>query len=105
MGTRAAAEPGMAYSSSLEHLRDEIGRIDLLVRSQVARVRQVAGEEAWRGVVISEPEVDPVLARPLAQPLWDAAPPPPSLADAHALADRIAAAIAQRAARATVPLR
>jgi SpoVK/Ycf46/Vps4 family AAA+-type ATPase len=105
MATRAAAEPGAAYGSSLEHLCDEIGRVDLLVRGQVARVRQAAGEDAWRGVAISEPEVDALLARTLGQPPWDAAPSPPSLADAHALADRIAIAIQQRAARATVPLR
>src|SRR5262245_1918570 len=105
MATRAAAEPDAAYGSSQEHLCDEIGRVDLLVRSQVARVRQPAGEDAWRGVAISEPEVDALLARTLGQPPWDASPSPPSLGDAHALADRIALAIAQRAARTTVPLR
>ena len=63
MATRAAAETGAAYGSSLEHLCDEIRRVDLLVRGQIARVRQAAGEDAWRGVAISEPEVDALLAR------------------------------------------
>jgi SpoVK/Ycf46/Vps4 family AAA+-type ATPase len=101
----AAAERAVSYGSSLDHLRDELGRIDLLVRGQVVRARQATGDDAWRGVAISEPEVDALLARPLGQPPWDAASAPPSLADAHALADRIALAIEQRAARATVPLR
>src|SRR3954470_5965428 len=101
----AAAELAASDGSSLDHLRDELGRIDLLVRGPGVRARQATGDDAWRGVAISEPEVDALLARPLGQPPWDAASAPPSLADAHALADRIAVAIEQRAARATVPLR
>src|SRR5690242_13172198 len=95
----AAAELTASYGSSLEHLRDELGRIDLLVRGQVVRARQATGDDAWRGVAISEPEVDALLARPLGQSPWDAASAPPSLADAHALADRLALTIEQRAAR------
>jgi len=101
----AAAERAAPYGSSLDHLRDELGRIDLLVRGQVVRARQAAGDDAWRGVAISEPEIDALLARTLGQPPWDAASSPPSLADAHALADRIALAIETRTTRAMVPLR
>jgi len=41
------------YGSSLEHLRDERARIDILVRGQVARARQAASDEVrrWRTAV------------------------------------------------------
>jgi hypothetical protein len=100
----AEADAGAPYRSSFEHLCDELARIDLLVRSQVLRARQAAGDEAWRGMAITEAEVDALLVRPLGAPPWDAVPGA-ALADAHALTDRLAAAIEQRCARATVPLR
>jgi AAA+ superfamily predicted ATPase len=107
MATRAAAdaEPGEPYGSSLDHLRDELVRIDLLVRGQVVRARQAAGDDAWRGIAITEAEVDALLARALGAPPWDAAPAAPTLGDAHALADRSAAAIERRLARSAVPPR
>jgi MoxR-like ATPase len=92
------------YGSSLEHLRDELARIDLLVRGQVARAREAAGDEAWRGLAISEAEVDVLLARPRGAPPWDGSPGGPALADAHALTDQLEAAIARRCARTAAPL-
>src|SRR5678815_3845107 len=61
----AAIEP---YGSSLEHLRDELARIDLLVRGQVVRARQASGDDPYRGLAISEAEVDALLARAAGAP-------------------------------------
>jgi len=53
------------YSDSFEHLRHEIQRLDLLLRRAVAVVRhpaQPAGGQEFRGLVISEGEIDDMLA-------------------------------------------
>ena len=107
MVTRAEAEGELAvpYGSSFEHLRDELARIDLLLRCQVVLVRQHTGDEAWRGLAISEAEVDALLARTFGAAPWPAQPADPALADARALADWSAAAIERRCAHTAVPLR
>lgn len=98
----AAIEP---YGSSIEHLRDELARIDLLVAGQVARAREAAGDDPYRGLVISEAEVDALLARATGAPPWDAAASGPSLDDARAQADLVAAVIERRRASSAEPLR
>ncbi|HEY0994269.1 MAG TPA: hypothetical protein VGD80_44745, partial [Kofleriaceae bacterium] len=106
VATSPAAEPAIEpYRSSSEHLRDELARIDLLVRGQVFRARQASGDDPYRGLVISEAEVDALLARAPGVPPWDAATAGPSLADARAFADRIAGVIASRCERSTASLR
>jgi ATP-dependent 26S proteasome regulatory subunit len=97
-----------AYRTSLEHLLDELARIDLLVRAAVEQARRASGDDALRGLAISEAEVDALLERPLGQPPWAAAPMPPGLAAVGAALARRAKAIAARcraSARAGVPLR
>ncbi len=65
MATLPTAEVEDApYGGSLDHLRDELARIDLLIRGQVARARRDDGD-AWRGLSISDAEVDALLARGL----------------------------------------
>src|SRR5262249_24049238 len=105
MATRLAAEldEDVPYGSSLDHLRDELARIDLLVRGQVARVRH-DDDDAWRGLSITEAEVDALLARSLGQPPWDAGSGDPALADVRAAVDRFGADIDRRCACTAVPL-
>jgi len=106
MATLAAAEVQDApYGSSLEHVRDELARIDALVRGQVAHARAAGSDGPWHGLAISEAEIDAVLARSLGAAPWGAPTMPAALADAHALADRLAAAIDERCACTAVPLR
>ena len=60
------------YETSLEHLLAELERIDLLVQLQVNRARQanqIDGE--FRGLYISENEVDALLAEPTGLPRGD----------------------------------
>ena len=60
-----------AYADSAAHLLAELERIDLLIRSRVAHLRRVQAEdEHFRGLYISENEVDALLARPLGAPQW-----------------------------------
>jgi hypothetical protein len=51
------------YSDSLEHLVDELKRVDLLIRRAltIARDHRPQGDEEYRGLLISEPEIDALL--------------------------------------------
>jgi AAA+ superfamily predicted ATPase len=69
-----------AYGSSVEHVLDELGRVDLLVRAQVYRARQAHEGDELHGLSISEDEVDEMLDRPIGKARWEAAAPPPELA-------------------------
>ncbi len=61
----------LAFADSSEHLLAELERIDLLIRSRVAHLRRVQSEdEHFRGLYISEQEVDGLLAQPLGAPPW-----------------------------------
>jgi ATP-dependent 26S proteasome regulatory subunit len=88
----------------VDHLLAELERIDLLIRSRVAQLRRVQAEdEHFRGLYISEAEVDALLARPIGQPQWlhDAEPGHSGNADAalcaldRQLARRRAASLAR----------
>ncbi|APR88472.1 Cell division protein FtsH [Minicystis rosea] len=68
----------LPYASSLEHVLAELARVDLLVRAHVARARRAHGG-GLPGFVISEEEVDALLARPLGEPIWAEAPAAPEL--------------------------
>jgi hypothetical protein len=57
------------YAHSLEHILAELERLDLLVQAQVRRARQRhKADEQFQGLVISEQEVDELLARPAGAP-------------------------------------
>ena len=59
------------FVDSLEHLLAELERIDLLIRAQVACARKLQTEdEQFRGLYISEEEVDALLQQPLGRPYW-----------------------------------
>lgn len=51
------------YRDSLEHLTDELKRVDLLIRRAltIARDHRPQGNEEFRGLLISEPEIDEIL--------------------------------------------
>ncbi|MDH3445273.1 MAG: AAA family ATPase, partial [Deltaproteobacteria bacterium] len=66
------------FDNSLQHLLAELERIDLLIASQVARARRLhADDEQFRGLYISEDEIDALLRQPLGRPRWASGPPAP----------------------------
>ena len=70
------------YTDSREHILAELERIDLLVQAQVRRARQLhKADDQFQGLVISEQEVDELLARPAGVPRFLTAPNPPGSAD------------------------
>lgn len=69
--TRRNDATTIAFASSLQHLLAELERIDLLIAAEVARARRLhAGDEQFRGLYISEAEVDALLKQPAGQPRW-----------------------------------
>lgn len=60
-----------AFKNSLAHLLAEMERIDLLIRFQISRRCQLqAGDEQFRGLYISEQEVNALLNKPVGVPQW-----------------------------------
>ena len=60
-----------AYKDSLAHLLAEMERIDLLIRFQISRrCKLQADDEQFRGLYISEQEVDALLRKPIGMPQW-----------------------------------
>src|SRR3954467_14770768 len=98
------------YRSSLEQLLAELERLDLLIRFQVWRARQRAGEdEGLRAAYIAEDEPDELLDRIAGTPAWATVALPADLLDsAQARLDELSRAIELRTAAslaAGVPLR
>jgi hypothetical protein len=60
------------YKSNIDHIHDELARIDLLIRAQVLRWLLSTGsqttEHDWGMVIVSETEVDAYLQSPLRPP-------------------------------------
>jgi hypothetical protein len=84
------------YATSLQHILAELERIDLLIRVQIGRARQMQSSDAeFQGLYIPEQEVDALLAQPLGMPRWATAPSSFSLEVRTAL-DRLAGDIARR---------
>ena len=64
------------FDDSLTHLMAEMERIDLLIRLQLARrVKLQSEDEQFRGLYISEEEVDTLLKKPIGMPQWLACNP------------------------------
>jgi hypothetical protein len=62
MAASASKEP---YSDSIEHLQDEISRLDLLLKRAVVIARQAgpgAESDEFRGLVVTENEIDDILS-------------------------------------------
>src|SRR4051812_17474684 len=59
------------FATSQEHLLAEMERIDLLIRSRVAKTRELhLGDERFSGLYISDEEIDRILAHPQGMPNW-----------------------------------
>jgi SpoVK/Ycf46/Vps4 family AAA+-type ATPase len=85
------------YTSSLEHILAELERIDLLIRVQVWRARQVqASDEGFRGFYLSEEEVQALMDQPVGLPRWATVPGPLSMAEVQAALEQISASNARR---------
>lgn len=77
----------------------ELERIDLLIRAQVWRARYLQGEDPeFRGLYISEADLERLLARPEGLPQWATEPAPVSGAELRAALARIAEEIEKRTA-------
>ena len=84
------------FVDSREHLLAELERLDLLVRVQVAHVRKLqAADEQFRGLYISEQEVDALLNQPIGRPYW-LSPAQIATGEREPHLDRISRAIEQR---------
>src|SRR5689334_16674128 len=92
-------EPGAIaapYGGPLEHLGEELARLDVLVRGQAARAQRAAGDEVYRGLAISDGEIAALLARPPGVPSWAAEADGTSLEEARSLVAYLATGIAAR---------
>ena len=59
------------FASSLEHLFAALELVDLLINAEVAYVRKLqSGDEQFRGLYVSEQDVDALLQQPLGRPHW-----------------------------------
>ncbi|MGQ0778511.1 MAG: ATP-binding protein [Pseudonocardiales bacterium] len=61
-----------SYTTSLHHVLAELARLDLLLRSQVWRLRQSTGasDEGWSAFYIPDAEIDALLDKPVGVPAW-----------------------------------
>ena len=60
-----------AFKDSLAHLLAEMERVDLLIRFQISRrCKLQAEDEQFRGLYISEQEIDALLLKPIGVPQW-----------------------------------
>lgn len=85
------------FTTSQQHILAELARIDLLIQVQVWRARQVhMVDETFQGLVITEEEVDALLAQPAGLPRWAREPNPWSQFDVQAALHRLAGDIARR---------
>jgi SpoVK/Ycf46/Vps4 family AAA+-type ATPase len=83
------------YRNSIQHVLAELERVDVLIRAQVMRARQIQKvDNEFQGLFISEAEVDALLDQPLGLPRWAAAKVPLSPDELQAVLGRIAAHIA-----------
>lgn len=88
---------GDYYANSFEHVLAELERIDLLIQVQVRRARALhKADEQFQGLVISEQEVDDLLARPAGMPKFLAAPAASGSVDVQAAVAGISGQIALR---------
>jgi hypothetical protein len=88
------------FATSIDHLLAELERIDLLIRARVAALRREQTEdEHFRGLYISEQEVDELMRRPIGTPQWLTAAQPARWADIEDALASIAASIDTREQR------
>ncbi len=86
------------FADTRDHLLAELERIDLLIASDVAALRGLhAADEQFRGLYISESEIDALIAEPRGTPRWLAADEDGTKAR-HAALEALAARIDARKA-------
>jgi len=89
------------FTSPLQHILAELERIDLLIRSQVWRARQIQQvDEHFQGLYIADEEVDALLAAPAGLPRWASEEGPVSQAMVRSALDRFTVQIGWRQAKA-----
>src|ERR1700690_3383038 len=87
------------FATSLEHLLAQLGRIELLVRAQVGRARQVQGsDDQFQGLVVREAEVDELIGRQPGALRFADAPEPEHWPAVQSALESINAGIAAREA-------
>jgi SpoVK/Ycf46/Vps4 family AAA+-type ATPase len=87
------------YATSLQHILAELERVDLLIRIQVWRARQIQQlDDEFQGFYISEREVDALMAEPAGLPRWATEPGPISMAEVQTTLERMTTGIAERKA-------
>lgn len=88
------------FATSVDHLLAELERIDLLIRARIATLRRTQTEdEHFRGLYISEQEVDSLLDKPLGVPQWLTSAQPQRWAAIHGALGQLAAKIDARRQR------
>jgi AAA+ superfamily predicted ATPase len=97
------------FANSYQHLLAELERIDLLIRARVAHLRKLhQQDEHFRGLYISEQEIDGLLARPNGRPAWLRSPDNAWLGGADSVLAELMRAMEQRceaSAASGIPLR
>jgi SpoVK/Ycf46/Vps4 family AAA+-type ATPase len=89
--------PAQYFENTIQHILAELERIDVLIRLQVLRSRELhKADSEFQGLYISEQEVDTLLSRPAGMPKWAAATPRRSSADFQAAFSQLEMDIAQR---------
>lgn len=87
------------YAASLPHILGELERIDLLIRLQVWRARQLyEADQHFQGLVVTEQEVDHLMAEPAGLPRWAEEGGPLTLAQVRYALEEMRGKIAQRKA-------
>ena len=101
-GSSIPSTEAAIFTDSHQHLLAELARIDLLVRMRVLQLRQVDAhpDDEFRGLYVSEEEVDALLTTPAGTPPWALAEKPPSpspqIAPLRQVLARLTAQIATR---------
>ncbi|HUL12448.1 MAG TPA: AAA family ATPase, partial [Methylococcaceae bacterium] len=89
------------YATSLAHILAELGRLDLFIRAQVWRARQLhkGEQDGLAPFYIGETEVETLLQKAVGSPVWAEVPLPAELqSDLQTALDRMAAEVEQRVA-------
>ena len=86
------------FTDSLAHVLAELQRLDVLIQSQVRRIRHLhETDEKFQGLYISEREVDDLLLLPLGSPRFLAVDDPVDVATTQAAFERLGVEVGEQA--------